>query len=78
MRHSKARPILFTLLFALLIAPLSGAWAIGVLVGVDLLVTGFCMIILAGAGMSVDSGLPDYRGDEGLWRESAHSRGPHT
>lgn len=29
--------------------PLSGAWAIGVLVGLDLLVTGFCMIILAGA-----------------------------
>lgn len=29
--------------------PLSGAWAIGVLVGLDLLITGFCMIILAGA-----------------------------
>ena len=27
------------------------------------------IIILAGAGMSVDSGLPDYRGDEGLWKE---------
>jgi NAD-dependent SIR2 family protein deacetylase len=27
------------------------------------------LIILAGAGMSVDSGLPDYRGDEGLWNE---------
>lgn len=27
------------------------------------------LIILAGAGMSVDSGLPDYRGDEGLWKE---------
>ena len=27
------------------------------------------LIILAGAGMGVDSGLPDYRGDEGLWRE---------
>ena len=27
------------------------------------------LIVLAGAGMGVDSGLPDYRGDEGLWRE---------
>ncbi len=27
------------------------------------------LIIMAGAGMSVDSGLPDYRGNEGLWRE---------
>ena len=27
------------------------------------------IIILAGAGMGVDSGLPDYRGNEGLWRE---------
>ena len=26
------------------------------------------LIILAGAGIGVDSGLPDYRGDEGLWR----------
>jgi uncharacterized membrane protein HdeD (DUF308 family) len=29
--------------------PLSGAWAIGVLVGLDLLVTGICMIVLAGS-----------------------------
>lgn len=27
------------------------------------------IIIMAGAGMGVDSGLPDYRGDEGLWRD---------
>jgi len=27
------------------------------------------LIILAGAGMGVDSGLPDYRGNEGLWKE---------
>lgn len=26
------------------------------------------LLILAGAGMGVDSGLPDFRGDEGLWR----------
>ncbi len=26
------------------------------------------LIITAGAGMSVDSGLPDYRGDQGFWR----------
>ena len=30
------------------------------------------LIVLAGAGMGVDSGLPDYRGDEGLWREYPH------
>jgi len=27
------------------------------------------LIILAGAGMGVDSGLPDYRGNAGLWKE---------
>lgn len=26
------------------------------------------LIVAAGAGMGVDSGLPDFRGDEGLWR----------
>ena len=26
------------------------------------------IIISAGAGMSVDSGLPDYRGNEGFWK----------
>jgi len=26
------------------------------------------LLILAGAGMGVDSGLPDFRGDEGFWR----------
>jgi NAD-dependent SIR2 family protein deacetylase len=26
------------------------------------------LIIMAGAGIGVDSGLPNYRGDEGLWR----------
>ncbi len=26
------------------------------------------LVITAGAGMGVDSGLPDFRGDEGLWR----------
>lgn len=26
------------------------------------------LLIMAGAGMGVDSGLPDYRGNEGLWR----------
>lgn len=26
------------------------------------------LIVTAGAGMSVDSGLPDFRGDAGLWR----------
>eukprot|EP01083_Nonionella_stella_P249589 862877_1 len=27
-----------------------------------------CMLITAGAGMGVDSGLPDFRGPEGFWR----------
>ena len=26
------------------------------------------LMITAGAGMSVDSGLPDYRGDKGFWQ----------
>lgn len=26
------------------------------------------LLVLAGAGMGVDSGLPDFRGDEGFWR----------
>ena len=26
------------------------------------------LVITAGAGMSVDSGLPDFRGDEGFWK----------
>jgi NAD-dependent SIR2 family protein deacetylase len=26
-----------------------------------------CLVITAGAGMGVDSGLPDFRGDEGFW-----------
>ncbi len=27
-----------------------------------------CLLIIAGAGMGVDSGLPDFRGDKGFWR----------
>ena len=27
-----------------------------------------CMVVAAGAGMGIDSGLPDYRGDNGFWR----------
>ena len=26
------------------------------------------LLVCAGAGMGVDSGLPDFRGDEGFWR----------
>jgi NAD-dependent SIR2 family protein deacetylase len=32
------------------------------------ILTADALIITAGAGMGVDSGLPDYRGNEGLWR----------
>lgn len=34
----------------------------------QLIDTADSLIITAGAGMSVDSGLPDYRGDQGFWR----------
>ena len=27
-----------------------------------------CLVITAGAGMGVDSGLPDFRGPEGFWK----------
>ncbi len=27
-----------------------------------------CLLIIAGAGMSVDSGLPDFRGSQGFWK----------
>lgn len=30
------------------------------------------LLICAGAGMGVDSGLPDFRGDEGFWRAYPH------
>ena len=33
------------------------------------------LIITAGAGMGVDSGLPDFRGDEGFWRAYPPLRG---
>ena len=28
------------------------------------------IVILAGAGMSVDSGLPDFRGNTGMWTQA--------
>ena len=34
----------------------------------DLLRQAQALVICAGAGMGVDSGLPDFRGDEGFWR----------
>ena len=49
---------LVSLVFAYLLWkqwPLSGAWAIGVLVGLDLMFTGICMIILASAARRVQS-----------------------
>lgn len=33
----------------------------------DLIAQAECLLITAGAGMGVDSGLPDYRGKEGFW-----------
>jgi NAD-dependent SIR2 family protein deacetylase len=29
------------------------------------------LLVTAGAGMGVDSGLPDFRGNEGFWRRTA-------
>lgn len=37
----------------------------------ELLTTADSLLILAGAGMGVDSGLPDYRGDAGWWTHHA-------
>src|ERR1700744_1329383 len=34
----------------------------------DLIASAEALLITAGAGMSVDSGLPDFRSPEGLWR----------
>jgi NAD-dependent SIR2 family protein deacetylase len=34
----------------------------------DLIRTADALLVCAGAGMGVDSGLPDFRGDEGFWR----------
>ena len=34
----------------------------------SLLLDAECLIITAGAGIGVDSGLPDFRGPEGFWR----------
>ena len=34
----------------------------------DLIAGADALLICAGAGMGVDSGLPDFRGDEGFWR----------
>lgn len=37
-------------------------------IAVDYLKQADALLITAGAGMGVDSGLPDFRGNEGLWR----------
>lgn len=34
------------------------------------------LIIAAGAGMGIDSGLPDFRGNEGFWRLPGIARSP--
>ncbi|MET0134766.1 MAG: Sir2 family NAD-dependent protein deacetylase, partial [Kibdelosporangium sp.] len=34
----------------------------------DLISNAGALLVCAGAGMGVDSGLPDFRGDEGFWR----------
>ena len=34
----------------------------------DLISQADAILVTAGAGMSVDSGLPDFRGDEGFWK----------
>ena len=33
----------------------------------DIIKNSDCLLIVAGAGMGIDSGLPDYRGPNGLW-----------
>ncbi|NIJ10111.1 NAD-dependent SIR2 family protein deacetylase [Saccharomonospora amisosensis] len=34
----------------------------------ELISSASALLVCAGAGMGVDSGLPDFRGDEGFWR----------
>ena len=34
----------------------------------ELISNSHCLLITAGAGMGVDSGLPDFRGDKGFWK----------
>jgi NAD-dependent SIR2 family protein deacetylase len=34
----------------------------------NLIVNADALVIAAGAGMGVDSGLPDFRGNEGFWK----------
>lgn len=34
----------------------------------EVIATADALVITAGAGMGVDSGLPDFRGDEGFWK----------
>ncbi|MGL5098400.1 MAG: SIR2 family NAD-dependent protein deacylase, partial [Planctomycetia bacterium] len=42
---------------------------------VDLLDDADALLVAAGAGMGVDSGLPDFRGDEGFWKAYPPFRG---
>ncbi len=34
----------------------------------DIITGADCLVIASGAGMGVDSGLPDFRGNEGFWQ----------
>ena len=40
----------------------------GLRAAAELIADADALIIAAGAGMGVDSGLPDFRGNEGFWR----------
>lgn len=40
----------------------------------EVLQTAQAVLITAGAGMGVDSGLPDFRGDEGFWRAYPYAK----
>jgi NAD-dependent SIR2 family protein deacetylase len=58
---------------------MSDASAIGALYrhAADLVRTADALLIGAGAGMGVDSGLPDFRGPEGFWQTYPPFRGRH-
>ena len=43
-------------------------WDAALALATERLCSSYALLIVAGAGIGVDSGLPDYRGPDGFWR----------